>query len=230
MWLRRIARGLRERGALWLVDRALSVLQERLFDLRYGTDTVSYVELKSLTIESENAPQGTAYQPTRLRLARRVISALSPPPGSAFVDFGCGKGRVLLLAAEYGFQRVTGVEFARELCAVARDNVARYRRKTGVKTDIHIVEGDAAEYEIQEDENFFFMSNPFSAAIVEQIAKNVLRSLAGKDRKTFLIYNNPVCREAITRHGFSPLLDFNRGECIVYGNPLSSSEPRCSAS
>jgi hypothetical protein len=99
-----------------LLDRALSVLQERLFDLRYGTDTVSFAELDGLTIRGQNAAEGTPYQPTRLRFVRQVLSALRPPQEGAFVDFGCGKGRVLLLAADYGYRRVTGVEFAKELC------------------------------------------------------------------------------------------------------------------
>jgi len=203
---------------VWSVDRTLSVLQERLFDWRYGTDTVTHVELKSLTIESQHASEGTPYQPTRLRLVRRLMSALSPPPGSALVDFGCGKGRVLLLAAEYGFRRITGVEFAKELCGVARDNVARYQKKTGIQTDIRIVEGDAVEYEIQDDDNCFFMFNPFAAAVMTKIIHNITRSVARKDRQVFIIYNNPLCCDVIEQQGFSPLLNLHGGECVVYSN------------
>lgn len=124
MQYKRILRTLKERGVKWSLDRSLSVVQERLFDLRYGTDTVSFAQLGNLTIGSQNAGEGTPYEPTRLRLVRRVLSALNPSPNGAFVDIGCGKGRVLLLAAEFGFRRVTGVEFAKELCEIARDNIA----------------------------------------------------------------------------------------------------------
>jgi hypothetical protein len=51
MLLTRIVRGLRERGIMWSADRVLSVFEERLFDLRYGTDTVKHIELGSLTID-----------------------------------------------------------------------------------------------------------------------------------------------------------------------------------
>ncbi len=217
LW-RRVIRSLRKKGLVWSADRALSVLQERLFDWRYGTDTVTHVELKSLTIESQHASEGTPYQPTRLRLVRQLMSALSPPPGSALVDFGCGKGRVLLLAAEYGFQRITGVEFAKELCRAAGDNVARYRKKTGVQADIRIVEGDAVDYEIQDDDNVFFMFNPFAATVMTKIVQNVKQSLARKDRPVFIIYNNPLCCDVIEQQGFSPLLDLHGGECVVYSN------------
>jgi SAM-dependent methyltransferase len=218
MWLKRIIQSLRSRGVVGSADRMLSTLQERLFDLRYGTDTVSFAELKSLTITSQHVAEGVDYQPTRLRLVRRVLSALSPAPEDAFVDFGCGKGRVLLLAADYGFRRITGVDFAKEMCDIARDNVARYRRKTGIQAEIRIVEGDALEYEIKDDENFFFMFNPFSAALVEKVAENIARSLTSRGKCGFVIYNGPLWSAAVEKQGFFPFLNVNAGECVVYRN------------
>jgi SAM-dependent methyltransferase len=225
MWPRRILRSLRTRGVRGSADRMLSILQERLFDLRYGTDTVAFAELRSLTIESANLAEGGRYEPTRLRLMRQVMSALNLAPGGAFVDFGCGKGRVLLLAAHFGFRRITGVEFAKELCGIARDNVARYKRKTGIQADIRIVEGDALEYKIQDDENFFFMFNPFSAALVEKVAENIMRSLTSQGRHGFIVYNNPLWGKDVEQQGFSPFLDFNAGECVVYRNTLDFEKP-----
>jgi SAM-dependent methyltransferase len=222
----RLWRSLRRRGVLGSADRLLSVLQERLFDLRYGTDTVSFAELDLLTIQSRSAAEGTPYQPTRLRLVRQVLSALKPSPESAFVDFGCGKGRVLLLAAEYRFRRVTGVEFAKELCEIARDNIARYRVKTGSQADIRIVEGDALEYEVGDDENYFFMFNPFSAELVEKVAGNIARSLKSQGRRGLLIYNNPMWSEAVQHQGFVPSIAFNGGECVVYRNDLDAKTAR----
>jgi SAM-dependent methyltransferase len=229
MWWRRVSHSLRSRGIAGSAECVFSKLQERLFDLRYGTDTVSFAELNTLTIGSEHVADGTAYQPTRLRLVRRVLSSLNLAPGGAFVDFGCGKGRVLLLAADYGFRRITGVEFAAELCQIARNNLSRYRKKTGIQTDIRIVEGDAAEYEIQDDENVFFMSNPFSAVLMEKVVKNIVRSLQSKNRGGLIIYNNPLWGEAIERQGFVPVLDIDSQECIVYRYDAETERRRIAA-
>ena len=49
------------RGVIGSVDRAMSMCQERLFDLRYGTDTVVRTYLKSLTIDSPNVALGVEY-------------------------------------------------------------------------------------------------------------------------------------------------------------------------
>lgn len=215
MGWRRISRSLRSRGLVGSIDRACSVLQERLFDLYYGTDTVSFVELNALTIKSENIGQAAEYQPTRLRLVRRVLSSLDIQPGDSFVDFGCGKGRVLLAAADYGFRRITGVEFAKELCDVARENIARYRNKRNINADIRVVECDAVDYKIQDDENVFFMFNPFSAALVEKITKNIVRSLQLRNHRGVLIYNNPQWQNAVEGQGFVPLRVF-ADECVIY--------------
>lgn len=98
------------------------------------------------------------------------------------------------------------------------NNIARYQKKTGVRADIRVVEGDAIEYKIQDDEDFFFMFNPFSAALIEKFARNIMQSLAANDRQGYIIYNNPRFGDALERQGFSPFLDFNKGECIVYRN------------
>ena len=222
LWLRRVVMSLRRKGMLWLADRALSALQERLFDLRYGTDTVTHVPLQSLTIAGPNADEGTPYEPTRLRPFRRLMRTLSLPPGSGFVDFGCGKGRVLLLAAGFGFARITGVEFAKELCDIARKNAALYQRKTGLHTAIRIVEADAAGYEIPADDNFFYMFNPFSATLVKRIIQNIAQSVAKNDRRVFIIYFNPRWRDLLTQQGFVWLLDFDGGEGVVYSNRASA--------
>ena len=75
--LRRALKAWRKRGLLWSADRGLNVLQEWLFDWRHGTDTVTHVKLKELTIASPNVHEGTQYQPTRLRLARKLMSSIN---------------------------------------------------------------------------------------------------------------------------------------------------------
>ena len=45
-----------------------------------------------------------------------------------FVDYGAGKGRVLLLASEHPFAAVGGIEFAEELHDDAVMNIAQYPR------------------------------------------------------------------------------------------------------
>ena len=159
-----------------------------------------------------------APSPMRVRPLRRVMSTLKVPLDGAFVDVGCGKGRILLLAARHGFRHIVGLEFAKELCVVARDNVTRYQKKTGVPCDIRVIEGDAVNYDIQDNDTVFFLNNPFGEVLVERFTENIVRSLAAKSRQVYVVYNSPRWRPVLERHGFSPLWEIDGGECIVYGN------------
>ena len=123
------------------------------------------------------------------------------------------------MAARYGFKRLTGVEFARELCHIARQNVERYRGKTGIEADIRIVEADAVDYEIQDDDNCFFMNNPFDAAIMKRVVQNITASLAKRDRRILIVYNNSHwCHATIEEQGFLPVMVFDADDYTVYSN------------
>ena len=54
--------------------------------------------------------------------ARPRLSRLS------FVDYGAGKGRVLLLASQHPFAAIGGIEFAEELHDDATMNIAQFPR------------------------------------------------------------------------------------------------------
>jgi SAM-dependent methyltransferase len=219
MELQRVINCFRENGIVWTIDRTLSFIQERIFDLRYGVDTAETCPyLEPFTIESLHRHEGVGYEPTRMRPFRKLMSRLTPPPNSVFVDMGCGKGRVLMLAAAYGFERIIGVEFAKELVQIASDNVARFRKKSGTRSDIQVIEQDAVEYRVQDDDNFFFMFNPFAALVMEIVIRNIAESVARKNRQVFIIYNNPLWRGVIEQHGFSLLRESDAGKILVYSN------------
>src|SRR5690606_348286 len=97
------------------VDYGVFFVQDRWFDLIHGTDTAQAVQLTDLDIRSENVERGVAYSPTTAMSLKSLLKSLDLPAGSVFVDIGSGKGKTLLLASDYGFKRVVGVEFAGEL-------------------------------------------------------------------------------------------------------------------
>ncbi len=67
----------------------------------------------------------------------------------AFVDFGSGKGRALLVAAEYPFERIVGIEFAEELHEIAqRQPRRRTRIQRSVVAAIEAICADATAYEL----------------------------------------------------------------------------------
>ncbi len=208
----------RNRGFIGTVWRAVSVLEERLFDWRYGTDTVAFVKIVPETICSPNAFDGLDYMPTRIRPLRKVLVALNDDRDGVLVDYGCGKGRVLLVAAECGFSRCVGIEFMPELCKVARLNVARYQRKTGSKTDIQIIQTDAAEYDVLADQTHFYFFNPFEARVLRSVLERIKQSLQRNPRRAYVIYNTPKHGQVVEAVGFRPMMQFEGNEIVIYSN------------
>jgi len=179
-------------GLFHTIKVIASTLLDVHFDLRYGTDTLRRVELDTLDFESEHKLDATWYQPTQARPLRHILRKLDLPKDGAFVDFGSGKGRVLLIAAQFRFEKVVGVEFSRELCEVACDNVKVFAERTHITARIDVVESDAATYPIEEDHKVFFMNNPFDEVIMNDVLANLRISVTQFPRKIWLIYHNPI--------------------------------------
>ncbi len=198
-----------------------AMIGDHWFDYKYGTDTIEIIELHELDIPSENKPFGMRYEVTKARPFRKLLKALNLPKNGTFVDLGSGKGRVVMLAAEYGFHRIVGVEFSHQLCEIARSNLAFFREKQPLEIDIEIIEGDVVDYEIQRDQTVFFMFNPFYTEVMEMVMGKIAQSVASFPRKVCLIYQYPECRPAIDDEGlFQQTARHEWGGCefIVYEN------------
>jgi SAM-dependent methyltransferase len=195
------------------IGRFLDPLGSRLFDRRHGTDTENDVVWDDLGIDEKDKKTASFYSPTRPGPFHIVMRALKIPTGGGFVDFGSGKGRVLLLAARYPFERITGVELSGKLCAIARKNVEIYRAKRPVDARIDVVEVNALEYPIDDRDNVFFFYNPFSMELVETVIKNIVASHDRRPRRTWLVFHNTGCLHMLTGH---PLFE-DLGEFDFWG-------------
>jgi SAM-dependent methyltransferase len=195
----RLSSSLKGHGLRGTWFKARVLLVDYLFDLRYGVETCSWSELGSLTIDSANKEHGYSYQPTRVLPLRIVFRSIRSglPEDAVLVDIGSGKGRVLLVASEFGFKEARGIEFAHELCEVARKNVGRYKQKTGVRTEFQIIETDATQYLIKPEENLFIMYNPFDETVLDRVLDNIIASLRESPRKIWIVYYNPKWNQIV---------------------------------
>ena len=166
---------------------------QRHFDRRFGIETAGCLTLETLSIDSPNKASGVHYEPTPPQVLRHVFSRLSIQyEDYEFVDFGCGKGRVLVLAARYPFKRIIGIEFAPELVEIARRNMAGYHDEQRRCKDIDIVLTDAATFEMPTGPAILYLFNPFDASIVRRIAENLARCVEQHPSTKYVIYYNPL--------------------------------------
>lgn len=175
---------------------------DRTFDLRYGVDTRFFAELATMQISSANKRYGQRYQPSPVHSLRRLLRRLGIDFSShAFIDFGSGKGRTLLIAAELPFKQVIGVEFSAELNDCAARNIAVWRRRRA--QSLLTVHCDASEFELPGDDLVLYFFNPFKAEVLRNVLAHLAASLAARPRNVVIIYLFLEDQQAFDQlHGF----------------------------
>jgi SAM-dependent methyltransferase len=191
-----------------------------LFDKRYGLDTCGLVPLERLSVTGPNKSRGGMYQGTEVLSLRKLFGSIRRAfvPGDVFVDLGCGKGRTLCVAMEYGFRKVKGVEFARELCKIARENVRKYKAAGKIAVPCEVIETDAAAYKVAPEDTVFYLFNPFDETVFREIMTKIEVSSKQHPRRILLLYNNPVHGNYFDQEGgFKPVWGIHCGPRYVVG-------------
>jgi SAM-dependent methyltransferase len=133
------------------------------FDEKYGTETEGVRNIASLdVVSSPNARHAVRYDPSSADWVRGQIARLPIDHARySFVDFGSGKGRVLLVAAGFPFEEVIGIEFSRELHEIALRNIARFPAAAARAGAVRSICGDAATFELPRSDLVCYFYNPF---------------------------------------------------------------------
>src|SRR5207248_4009406 len=119
--------------------------------------------------KSPNARYAVRYGPSGEHGVRASLEKLHIDPCHfTFIDFGSGKGRVLLIAAGLPFRAVVGIEFSRELHEIAVQNIARFPSDlicAGVVTSRC---GDAASFPLPPSNLVCYFHNPFGPPVLSK--------------------------------------------------------------
>ena len=108
------------------------------------------------------------------------------------MDIGAGKGRALFLAQEMGFRHVIGVEFAKELVQICKENISR-RAADGVpRPPVEILHMDGLAYDLPEEPIVVFLNNPFGEELMARMAEQIRNSLQKAPRPLKIVYGNPL--------------------------------------
>jgi SAM-dependent methyltransferase len=119
-------------------------------------------------------------QALALSMQQSVVSQSVAPAALqdfTFIDLGSGKGRVLLMAADYPFQRIVGVEFMPDLCRAAEKNIAAYSSDRQQCRDIETVCMDARDFQLPAGPLVVYLFNPFSESTFAHVLENLRHSI-----------------------------------------------------
>jgi SAM-dependent methyltransferase len=198
------------RETLGLIWRNVKLLvgprdpEESQFDRVWGLDTSFTIDVDELGGVTAPVTQANRYEPSSVPMVRGAVESLGIDyPRYTFVDIGSGKGRVILLASNYPFARIVGVEFSSQLCEIARCNVERYRPPSQLCHNIDLVHADATCYELPPGDLVLYLYNPFQGGLMERLAEHIAKSHQAQPRDILVIYTNPVEALVFESRGFA---------------------------
>jgi SAM-dependent methyltransferase len=137
------------------------------------------------------------YQPTEAALFHQMLDALRRQSRSdfhdfVFVDLGSGKGRTLLMASDYPFQRIVGVELLPALHLAAQENLSKYRSESQKCFALESICADATEFAFPAEPMVLYLFNPFPEAGLKRMMANLELNLRAHPRAVYVLYHNPL--------------------------------------
>jgi hypothetical protein len=138
------------------------------------------------------------YQPTEPAMFREMVGLVQEHAdlsGFTFIDLGSGKGRTLLMASDYPFARIIGVELLPALNRIAEENIAKYKSETQKCFSIASVRGDATAFALPDGPLLVFLFNPFLESGLKRVVANLEDSFRANPRPVFVVYHNPQLEE-----------------------------------
>jgi hypothetical protein len=200
--------------------------RDREFDRRWGTETSGCVSLGGLAVDPARARHGVRYQPSNGDALAQAVAAFGIDPAEwSFVDYGSGKGRVVLSAAAMGFTRAVGVEFSPELCRVAEENGRRFVARAGAARMPEFVEGDAGLFEPPEGPLLAYLYNPFGPPVIDEVAAR-LGARAERGDPVLVAYRDPRHLERFLSSSRWELVRSEPGLALLRSLALSAASSR----
>lgn len=136
---------------------------------------------------------GAQYQASEPGLFHEILQALPiSPEGFTFIDLGAGKGRTLLMASDYPFRRIIGVELLDELHQIAKQNIAGYHSEQQRCFNVEAYCGDARQFQFPLEPFVLYLFNPFPDYVLRTVLENLQASVAPHPREIYIIYHNLV--------------------------------------
>lgn len=189
----------------------------RRFDREHGVTTQALFFLSQLgSVANEAYSHATHYEPVPVDAFRALISHLDEAlvRRSTFVDVGSGMGRAALLACEFPFKQVLGIELSPALHAIASSNLEAARGLAPHCRDIRLRRGDARRYRYPKGNLVIFLFNPFDETVVRDVLERIVRSRGPSDT-VHLLYHVPVHRNGVEEFADRVLADTADGIAVT---------------
>lgn len=142
------------------------------------------------------------YQPTDPALFHEMMAALPIAfEQFTFIDLGSGKGRTLLMASDYPFRKIVGIELLAELHRAAEENIRAYHSATRRCPHLEAICMDACDFFFPATPLVLYLFNPLPAPALSRVLQRLEISLAQTPRPVWMVYHNPLLEAALRASG-----------------------------
>lgn len=156
-----------------------------------------YDEFLAIKTEIDSADSGIArkiyidYGPTCYSVLEDLFVKYPFAQNDHFVDFGCGKGRVLIMAAYHGCAMLTGYELATDRYEILTSNVRSFKGKHETTSVFSLLNENVEDISIPDTTNKFFFTNSFHLKVHMKILDKIHSSLLREKREILLFFHRP---------------------------------------
>ncbi|RQO64812.1 hypothetical protein DBR43_31525 [Pedobacter sp. KBW06] len=171
---------------------------EDQFDQQYGTLTSTIIEQYELpeNINLDRFVNAYRYSPSPVNIVKAAMQLLKEHNIDynkySFFDIGSGLGRNLLIASEYPFQTITGIEISSYLTEIAKDNLDKYHSTTQKCKDIRLECTDILAYSFPKENMILYLWEPFTTDVSDPFIENLSRFIRETGITVHLIFLGAV--------------------------------------
>lgn len=201
------------------------VRREPDFDRKFGTQTNEWVEVSDGDIPEDAFSTAVRYVPSKAEVIRHICRRLPIRHEEfTFIDVGSGRGKALMIASDFPFQRIIGVEISPQHHSIAEENIAVYRSPKQKCSNIESVCANALDYSFPKAPLVLYLYQPFGGPVLEGMLERVKEALEDQ-WPCFLCFAAPYHNQDIIQsfdyfeflektHAFS-----EEDSWILYANP-----------
>jgi SAM-dependent methyltransferase len=171
-------------------SRKVKILAERM----RGIDFSTVIQPEEIGFDPEKI---THSSPSGNKYLTNLLDDLDVTERDSILDIGSGKGSAIQTMLKYPFSKVDGVELSNYLAVVATQNFKKLNMER-----TQIFNCDATSFKNFGNYNIFYLYNPFPYEIMVKVINSIYISVKDPNKEIRLIYNNPVCHDAIINQGF----------------------------
>jgi SAM-dependent methyltransferase len=197
---------------------------EDKFDEISGTLTscvYEQIELPEI-VSGERGVECCRYHPSPVKSVRLIFDKLEKRgirfDEFVFVDIGSGLGRILLIASQYPFKKIVGVEMSEHLNRQAGRNIQQYQSRHAVIPEIETRCMNALDYELPDDNLLLYFWETFGKRSSEEFVRKLELHVLSSKRRVIATFLGKVFKKIQVSEQFRMLEAFRTNDNTLSGH------------